>query len=174
MKRVESYEECYRRLIAQGVPHKLADMFASRKAPGACTDREFMYGKRHVDQFENEPEVGRLYRAIAARYGVSTQGKFYMSQLADFPGDPRAWIDSKDDIRRICEQRGWGCEGIVNVQPARYKDDGQTDDGPYMVAEDIVEEEFQSHVAENPDLARLPAEKQAEYKADLRERLSGR
>lgn len=60
-----------------------------------------------------------------------------MTQLEDYPGDPKARVTSRDDIRRICEKRGWGCHGTVNVR-AREKPP-QEDTGEYKIAPDIVD-----------------------------------
>lgn len=169
----DDYEERYRQLIEAGESPKMADLLAARRAPLSVTDREFLAGRLWKDQFENQPWVGRYYRKIAEAHGVSTVGKVYISQMADFPGDPRAWVDSRGDIQRWCEERGYGCTGIVNVPSPVYKDDDLAkEEQPYRVADDIVDREVESRMEENPDLRRLSGEKLAEYKEQVREEIT--
>ncbi|MCS7226526.1 MAG: hypothetical protein NZ821_05985 [Gloeomargarita sp. SKYB31] len=50
----------------------------------------------------------------------------YFPQVARFPGDPEAHVESRSQLRKILEQRGWGAEGIVSTPyrpdppPERY------------------------------------------------------
>jgi len=111
------YESCRE----SGESHSIAEMCAFRQAPSLETDTTFTRG------FGTDPFGGpvnsfthRRYMQMAKAAGVSTQGKRYMSGLARYPGDPKAWVGSKGDVRRVCEKRGWGCEGAVNVK-AREK-----------------------------------------------------
>lgn len=155
-------------LIAAGESESIAEILAYRQAPLGVTSRTFWQGRMHVDQFEDDPESGAYLRAVAERHGVATRGKWYISQLADYPGDPKAWVDGPDDIRRICEERGWGCTGLVNVQP-REPESGPP---PYRVADDIVEEEFLAEAEENPALLELSESARREYLEGIRERIS--
>lgn len=161
-------ESVKRELMAKGVAESLAEILAYRQPPLGVTSRTFWQGRGHVDQFEDDPEAGAYLRSVAERHGVSTRGKWYISQLADYPGDPRAWVESQDDIKRICEQRGWGCYGIVNVQP-REPEEGPA---PYRVADDIVESEFAEEAQENPALLELSETERREYMEGIRERIS--
>lgn len=106
------YEHC----IKQGTSHSLALMFAHAQAPQSNTDREFLRGTENGRQFQGNPELGDEYRRVAESLGQNTKGKKYLSSLAEFPGDPKAWVDSRSDVQKVCEERGWGCTGKVNVK----------------------------------------------------------
>lgn len=112
-----SYEESRE----AGESDSIARMCAFRQGPGLSTDTTFTRG------FVTDPFGGpvntfthKRYAAMARKAGVSISGKRYMSGLARYPGDPKAWISDRSDIKRLCERRGWGCEGAVNVK-AREK-----------------------------------------------------
>lgn len=104
--------------------------------PHIVTDSTFMKGWYSGDQFEKDPVMGQAYRAKAAAAGVSTQGKHYLHQLAESAGDPRAWIEGRGDIQKICEERGYSCDGAVKV---RGPDHGPYEDPGTFVADDIVD-----------------------------------
>jgi hypothetical protein len=53
---------------------------------------------------------------MAERNGVDINGKVYVSGLANYLGDPRAWVSGRDDVRRVLEERGWSSQGAVNVK----------------------------------------------------------
>ena len=80
------------------------------------TDAAFLEGHVNGNQFENEPIIGDAYKAEATAKGVDITGKVYLSQLATYPGDPEAWVSGRGDVQRVCEQRGWGCKGSVEVK----------------------------------------------------------
>lgn len=117
-----------------GDTHMMADMLAHQKPPGSRTDREFLRGHCAGNQFEKTPWIGDIYKRRAEAAGVDITGKVYYGTLAEYPGDPRAWITGRGDAQRLCEERGWGCEGAVNVkmrEPANPP-------AEVAVAEDIV------------------------------------
>lgn len=127
---------------------RLAEMLATGAVPRVVTDDTF---RATLDvcngkQFEGDPHVGDFYRERAEAAGVSTTGKAYMHGLAAFPGDPRAWVSTRGEVRRVVEERGWGCEGTVNVK-------ARTDVAPVQgpaVAEDIVRREVADEMAKDP------------------------
>ena len=57
-----------------------------------------------------------MYEQEAKDAGVNTKGKIYLGGLARYPGDPEAWVSGRGDVQRICETRGWGSRGAVNVK----------------------------------------------------------
>lgn len=113
---VPHIQQKYEDMRAAGESHNIADMLAHQKGPQLETDTMFSRGFA-IDPFGCNPEplTVETYLGEARRAGVSTTCKRYMSSLAAYPGDPEAWVDSKGDVRRVCEKRGWGCEGKVNV-----------------------------------------------------------
>lgn len=133
------YEYCR----SQGTSHLLAEMFAYAQPPRSDSDTDFMRGTENGRQFQDRPEAGNEYRRVAESHGQNTKGKRYLSSLAEFPGDPRAWVDSKADVQKVCEERGWGCTGKVNVKmrndvaPPEHVD----------IADDIIRDEVATEVA---------------------------
>lgn len=120
-----------------GVSHKLAEMFALQSPPMSNTDREFLEGQGGCyDQFDGNEYIGNFHRYMAKKNGVDTTGKVYLSGLAAFPGDPKAWVSGRGDAQRVVEERGWSCDGSVKVKgevlpPTSPK---------FTVADDIVAE----------------------------------
>jgi len=98
-----------------GESRKMAAMLALRRGPALRTDSEFRRGHTNGSQFSACPWVGTHHRRAAERAGVDPAGKIYLSGLARYPGDPGAWVSGRGDIRRLVEDRGWGCSGSVNV-----------------------------------------------------------
>lgn len=103
-----------------GCSPRLAEMYALQSPPGSNTDREFLHGHSNGNQFDKGPmaeAMGDKFRAEAELRGVSVKGKVYLGGLAEFPGDPRAWISDKSEAKRVCEERGWKCSGLVEYTP---------------------------------------------------------
>lgn len=127
--------------------------------PAIRTDATFFAGQQIIDVPERSPMV-KQYKRRAATAGVSTHGKHYFSKLAAFPGDPEAWVSSRSDIKRVCEKRGWGCEGAgIKVAPVVLDQPGPYEK-PYRVADDVVEDAAAIQM-ENEGLTDLtPKEKQ--------------
>ena len=104
-------------------------------APSIVTDSTFMSGWYSGDQFEKSPVIGEAYRSRAKAFGVNPKGKRYLHQLAEFAGDPRAWVESRGDVQRLCEERGYNCDGMVKVKSPTKE---YVDKGEY-VADDIID-----------------------------------
>lgn len=149
---INAVQEAYEAMRRDGTSHNLAEMFALQHAPVGNTDSTFLAGHCNGNQFEKCPAIGDYYEREAAKHGLNVKGKVYKSGLARFPGDPEAWIGSKDDIKNICESRGWGCEGSVNVKV----DNGRTPIADVDVADDIVHEKVIDNVRADPGLAGRP------------------
>lgn len=111
------YADRYAECIADGCSPSLADMLASASPPGCVTDATFLAGHCNGSQFSKTPGLGNRLREIAESQGQSTSGKVYLGSLAKYPGDPEAWVDGRGDVKRVCEKRGWGCDGAVRVAP---------------------------------------------------------
>ncbi len=138
--------------VLDGMSPLLAEMFAWQKPPMSNTDREFLEGHCNGSQWEGQEVVGDAYAAVAREAGVDPKGKVYLSGLARFPGDPEAWVDGRGDVQRICEKRGWACEGSVNV---KHRDVGNAPVEDVDVADDIVEQRILEKVWDNPELAAM-------------------
>lgn len=129
---------------------KMCDMFAARQAPGCMTDSVFLKGHCNGSQFEKMPHYGDQYAKIAEKAGQSVKGKVYVGGIANRPGDPRAWVSSRAEIRKVLEERGWSSEGYVNYKPAVQRDPAPDVD----LAPDIVASEVEQIVSAQPELAR--------------------
>lgn len=138
------YEKCR----DEGTSHSLAEMFAFEQAPCGVSDGTFMRGTENGRQFQGQQKMGNYYRHITEQKGGNTNGKKYLSGLAAYPGDPEAWVSGRDDVRRILEKRGWGCEGTMSIKPRESI--GEPDAGPTMAA-DLVEKYAQQIAASVPD-----------------------
>lgn len=156
----EHYYECRK----QGCSHKLAEMLACQSAPALDTPTTFINGIQDNMQNEHDPYAQfAIQRAREA--GVNTRGARYCHQLATEMGDPKAWITSKDDVKKIAERNGQSVSGWgLNYKAPEYEVPEPAKQ--YMVANDIVDAEFR----------RLPKDiqHQPHAKEDLREKLSGR
>ncbi len=179
---VQSFYEHLRR--DKGQPHKLAEMLAVRRSPMMKgSDRAFSEGYHNGNQFEHNPHVGDFYRRIASQHGVNVTGKRYMTQLAAFPGDPRAWVSGVDDVKAVVTERNMTCEGLVNHTPVEIDHSGenervdqQFDPDKYQVADDIVEDELFDRCVESPglydDLKHHP-QKLGDMKEEISRKASG-
>ena len=125
----------YLAMRRRGESHNLAEMLALQAVPHLVTDSAFLAGHANGSQFEKTPYLGDAYRRRALASGQDVKGKVYLSGLAEYPGDPRAWVSGRGDVQKLCEERGWGCRGSVNV-----KRDASAEPGPAVdVADDILE-----------------------------------
>jgi len=138
----EHYDEC----IRNGCSPKLAEMFSTGQAPSPRTDNTFLEGR--WNQFEKTPWLGDAYKRVADAHGFDVKGKVYLSQLAEFPGDPRAWVSGRGDVQKVCEERGWGCSGSVSVKAQGIDQEPKQ----VAIADDIVQDRVESI------LEKLPAE----------------
>lgn len=86
----------------EGQSHNMAEICALQQMPGTSgTDRAFLEGIEN--QFRGAEWEGDTYRNIAKQAGVDTTGKFYKGTLANYPGDPRAWVADQHDARRVAD-----------------------------------------------------------------------
>lgn len=165
-----SFDEAhYKRCIKKGCTPKMAEMLASRVAPKTRgLNRSFMEKFRagHTDGLEGIADRGAFYRK-AREAGVSTAGKYYQHDLADYWGDPNGWVADLDEVADKCRAQNRSCEGAINIKSY---------EGPpeqaVRLAPHIVEEELENRVASNPDLAAHP-EKWNEERESIIERHGG-
>ena len=128
---------------------RFQEMVSANRPPHAITDAGFMRGTANGSQFENSPHIGNALREVANEYGVDVKGKKYLGQLARFPGDPRAWVDSRAEAQRVAEENGWGFESGLTKVAARGLDK-EPEPGPGL-AEDIVNDTVAEILQDVPD-----------------------
>lgn len=125
----------------------LCPMFASGEAPTCVSDTTRFTGDQMGGRQFANPAVRRKYLAQAKKAGVNTDGKVYFSSLAAFPGDPRAWADSKGEQVRLLEERGWSADGDVKVKGKEY-----VPTPAVRLADDLVEERMERELEQRyPD-----------------------
>lgn len=160
---VSDDDDAQRRYVAmreRGESHSIAEMLALRRFPGTIgTDAAFMAGRKlGGGQFDGlKRRVGDHHIKKALDAGVNPAGKYYLGSLAREPGDPEAWVSGPGDVRRVCERRGWGCDGQVKVKKPAYADRWEEPAG-YRVAADIVDREVADRIAADPGLRSKRAE----------------
>lgn len=134
----------YMKMRFSGESHTMSELLASRSFPGIKTDAIFNEGR-----FSGEAgRIGMEQRWLqeqAEAVGVSTTGKFYCRGLADFPGDPTAWVSDRGDVLRVAREKNMTVHGYVEhegrqVEPA----------ADVRIADDLVEGEVNEIMAECP------------------------
>jgi len=140
-------QEHYCRMIRDGQSECWALMCALQQPPGTKgTDRALMQGRYNGNWIDELPaKQAKWLTKEAKAAGISINGKFYMSGLADKRGhlDPDAWIDSVDDIKQVAAKRNLEVTGIVNVK-ARQEEVKRVDLNP-KIARELAKKEMSSH-----------------------------
>lgn len=143
----------YERCLKNGCTPKMAEMLASRVAPKTRgLNRSFMEKFRagHVDGLEGITDRDYFYRK-AKEAGVSTTGKYYQHDLADYWGDPNGWISDLDEIADKCKAQNRECEGAITIKAPEAPPQKAVRLAPHL-----VEEELMDRIDANPDLAAHP------------------
>lgn len=140
-----SIQSKYREMRRNGESHNMAAMLAARKFPGVKTDSVFNEGK-FSGQGQGDCDPHHAWNLQQAKNaGVSTNGKWYCSGLASFPGDPTAWVDSRGDVIRIAKEKNMTTHGYVEYQGH------ETDPGEDVrIADDIIDDEVNDILDSNP------------------------
>ena len=128
----------------------LQDVFESRQFPGLNTDTSFVAGRGTLsEQLGNQADLV-CNSAIAEGY-TPQPSDIYLSSLADFPGDPKAFVKhdgAKQHVKDVCEEKGVPCEGSVKYTPTERKPPEQD----VELADDIVSEVATDMAKKNPAL----------------------
>ncbi len=132
--------------------------------PALQTDTTFM-ADRPLDggQFKYEGERAFM-RAAAAKAGQSLNGRFYLSQVARFPGDPEAWVSDKWEARRLAERRGAGCPEL-GTRRREVEPDARPDLADDLAAEQAAKTLDQRGVPVTARTPKVVADAVAEAKA---------
>ena len=145
----------YTRLRRQGQSHKFAELVAIQRPPRCMTDDVFFAGMpKLADQMTPSQLQFYVARARSMGYNPGTND-VYHSGLARFPGDPEAFVSKamgRGYIKKLCEQRGWACEGAVNVAARQPEKDALAPENCVPLAEDLVRHKACEMVKANPDL----------------------
>ena len=105
---------CYIDLVEnEGVDPVFAVMTATKRSPGADTDREFLDGHTHGRFLDGMSDRNRTrILEMAKRNGINVNSAVHKAGLGP-PSDPRAWVSSKADVLRTCQEKGLSCTGAV-------------------------------------------------------------
>lgn len=143
-----------------GTPHNFAMMLATAKAPGIETTDTFWAGRERFDQ-----SCGELYantvKAGFARKGINLKnGDEYCPALVrpdmgfgPKNPDPEAIVpfsDARGYIKKLCQQRGWECNGAVTTKHQEPLRDPRENKIP--IAPSVVDNLAIQMCRDNPDL----------------------
>lgn len=121
---------------------KCKGIVESGKFPGVQTDTAFHANRGPLAKQLNNDDAWAKFVAKEARKrgAVITPDHTYISQLAAFPGDPKAFVppgEGRAYIKKLCEERGKGCTGAVEVK--QKTDASQVGGRKTRLAEDLVQ-----------------------------------
>lgn len=140
----------YERLRSEGNNPGFAAMLALKTPPGSRSDREFLAGRGHNQQFETMGRASRNHiLAQAKKAGININGKVFMSRLGK-PSDPLAWVSDRHDLLKAAQVKRLGLSGSVNYTPPIVDEEYQT---PIPLAPDLMQEMVSNRLATNPKLA---------------------
>jgi hypothetical protein len=152
--------------------HEFAMMLALQKPPGIETNDSFWAGRKRFDQVFGEEYANRIRSGLAAKgINLGATGE-YMPELVR-PGmgfgpknpDPQAVVPfhgGRDYIRKMCESRGWACNGAVTVKEREPLSDPLGPENCAPLHSKLVDELAIRECRKNPDL-------QQKTKRELRE-----
>lgn len=140
-----------------GSSDKFAAMIALQSGPALSTDDTFFQGQKPLyDQFGSQRHLDR-YLKVSKKYGFTPNpNSTYFSALARFPGDPEAYVSraqGRSYIRKLCEKRGWACEGAVSVNHREPDNDPLAPEKCKPLGEDIIRRRVTEEIKRNPDMS---------------------
>lgn len=148
----------YAKVFKANGSDKFAASLALQSFPRGMTDDVFFQGMPRLADSMPERQFKSLLRASKQHGFVPPADAVYQSGLARFFGDPEAYVTrsmGRTYIKRLCEKRGWACDGAVSVNHRQPEDDPLDEKHCVPLAEDIVRDNARRMIAKNPDLARM-------------------
>ena len=131
----------YAQAKKNGCSDRMAELLASRKSPRLDTDKEFF---KRAGGLKELPDAYRQSVIAGARQSgyEPSPGDTYMPGLADYTGDPKAFVS-----------RATGARGRMKEHIARCKSEPIEDPlAKATLADDIVADRMQDMIAEDPGL----------------------
>ena len=149
----------YAKMRRDGQRHRFSEMIAMQQPPGCgITDKVFFQGVPRLAEQMGDRQLKTLV-ANARRHGFEPPADaIYQSGLARFPGDPEAFVTrsmGRHYIKRLCESRGWACDGAVSVSAREPEQDLLDDSQCLPMAPDLVRQNASRMARKNPELTRL-------------------
>ena len=127
---------------------KLKDTLRSRKFPSLNSDTTFMANRGTLaDQLGDD--VGLVTSEAKKRGYTPNYTDTYLPSLADFPGDPKAFVrqdGARGHVRKVCEDQGWECDGSVTVKPR------ETEEVDTGLADELVIDSFLEASKKDPKM----------------------
>lgn len=157
-REVQSRYEAMRR---QGQSHNMAEMLAYRQAPNSRTDDDFFRGVGTLDKQIGDPEAIYIndvtQRHLRETGHAPNPNHIYMQGLAQYPGDPRAFVASAGEAKRRAEELNVSVEGFVNHKASEPIADPFGVGVPQgmkrqPIANDLKQVIADAIVAKNPDM----------------------
>lgn len=142
-----------------GQSHRFAEMVATQRPPQCMTDDVFFAGMRPWAAEMTPQQRAAVVRQSKARGFVPPPEAVYHSSLARFPNDPEAFVTKamgRGYIKKLCERRGWACEGAVNVKSRPPEKDLLAQENCIPMAEDLIRSKAKDMIREDPGLRSLP------------------
>jgi len=108
--------------------------------------------KREYDAMIKAGESASIAEIIATKEcpGLQTDKRFLRGKPGNgfYSGQLQRWVSSKSDVKKICQEKNYDCEGSVTNKS--HWDSPRPDEVPYKVADDIVDDAVFSELVENP------------------------
>ena len=149
----------YAQLRMNGSAHSFAEMIALQKGPGLDTDDIFFSGQGTLyDQFGSEKHLQKFVKNAKANGYTPSPNDVYYPGLARFQGDPEAFVSrsqGRSYIKKLCERRGWACEGGVKVEHRQPGDDPLSKENCVALGEDIIRDRAAVMHMEKPETRRM-------------------
>ena len=142
--------------------HEFAMMLALQKPPGIETNDTFWAGRKRFDQVFGEEYANRIKSGLAKKGIHLKNGDEYCPELVR-PGfgpknpDPQAVVPfhgGRDYIRKLCETRGWACNGAVNVKEREPLSDPHGPENCVPLHPQLVDQLAINECRKNPELQR--------------------
>lgn len=157
-------QERYRQLVRKGLTPRFAEMLALQQPPRSMSDREYLAGHGSLlKQFGGDENMTKYAVERARELGGNPGMNDYYDPGLCRPGmqfDPQAFVPAgggRGYVKRLCEERGVGCSGPVEVK-AREDEPAP----PVVMAERLVNEGIDHLIATDP-------KKKTKKRAELRE-----
>ena len=134
-----------------------------QRPPGIRTTASFLAGRKRFDQVHGEIYANSIRQKLAAQGKPLGYNEEYFPELARFSADPEAVIGHdgvRSRIKKLCESRGWGCNGAVTVKEQEPLADPR--DKKVPLAKDLVEKERRALAAKDEKFRNKSANEQRE------------
>lgn len=106
------------------------------------TDTQFMRGTHLDDGFGTDNKTRQKVHAKARAQGINPTGMKWVPGLVP-KGEqysPDGLVNGRGDVVKRCQNKGWGCEGRINVKAVEPDEPGMHE-RQYEIADDLIAED---------------------------------